>query len=123
MSLYDWVLLNHPLFAEDLGEIATCYDLLAPFYEEYEITSEGRLLHTEVNYEDQSDPNATGLMALRGAMTPVPTGNKIDMAWNGALDLSTSRHEWHCHFADGLLVGVWDFNAKSVKAAQPKEKP
>lgn len=76
--------------------------------DKYKITADGRLMEELYRVEDRSDPNAKGLMALRGCATRVNEGWK-DLEFHGILRFyaSTDDDQWfeyNAKFTDGKLV-------------------
>ena len=111
MGMYDHVRLNNVIFGDDQGHIGQTKDLQEwPTMDDYEINPEGRLIHIEVNYEDQSDPNAKpgSLESFLGCMTPVPTGEITDLNFHGFVWVwgKGAAHQWCCKFTDGNLVSI-----------------
>lgn len=105
--MFDYVKLNHPMFGEDRGHEGQTKEFDLPYMESYEINEAGRLLKTEVRYEDQSDPTKEGLERFVGLTTPVPTGEITDMNWHGWFWVwGSGDFRWRCKFTDGQLVSV-----------------
>lgn len=103
MGMFDYVRCDYPLpVSEDIGMQFQTKTFDAPFMEHYIITKEGRLTKPVVRYEDRSDPKAEGISALRGCMTPVPTGEVEDLDWHGYVSFGSYRIK----FTDGTVSGI-----------------
>lgn len=122
MGLFDTVLVEHPLPDEGAAKVTwwQTKDFDCPALNNYRISAEGRLFRERVRFEDRSDPDATGLMALRGIMTPIHEGWD-DMNFHGILNFygydrtglapdapySPERwYEYNAKFTDGQLVAL-----------------
>lgn len=107
MGMFDYVELDNPMFGEDRGHKGQTKEFDNPYMENYEINEAGRLLYTEVKYEDRSDSKAEGILALAGGATPVPTGEITDMNWHGYLwGWGKGDYKWKCKFTDGNLISA-----------------
>ena len=111
MSLYDNVSIEFDL-PDELKEIAEWQtkDFDHPFLNKYVITKTGRLLKEKVHYEDRSDPNATGIMALVGALSAVHDGWE-DMNYHGmlnfhGLDKNNKYISCEAKFTDGECIEI-----------------
>lgn len=102
MGVFDYVNCEYPLpGCKDPSAIRfQTKDTDAMFLETYKLTKEGRLLHRDVRYEDQSDPNAE-----TGSMTPVPIG-WMDTNFHGDLIFYGGKYEYTALFKDGQLIDV-----------------
>lgn len=98
--------------------------------DQYEIRADGTLWHETYRTEDQSDPNATGLMRFVGVFARVPTGwervmHTGEVRFYRALDRGPNWkwEEFVAFYADGELIRllpVTDADA-SQTPAQPVE--
>lgn len=86
MGLFDYVIPECALPDDGASHVREWQtkDFDLPCMEKYRINSGGRLLKERYHTEDRSDPNATGIFALRGIMTKVHEGWD-DMAFHGVL--------------------------------------
>lgn len=104
MGMFDYLAVDHPEVPKSV-EWQT-KDTPAQWCDRYEIRADGSLWHQNYDTEDQSDPNAVGIMRLAGCMTSVNhrwepcnmTGEivfytEIDKVW----------HEYSAYFVDGKL--------------------
>lgn len=120
MGMFDTVICECPLpDSPPEGIWWQTKDFDCPGMEDYKITTEGRLLHELVRYEDHSDPNAEGLARLRGMMTPIREGWE-DLSFHGVLNFYGYDHrqdgaapydpalwyEYNAKFTDGQLVSI-----------------
>lgn len=72
MGMFDYVRCKYPLPVD--GANARLYQsksLPSMGLDTYEIREDGSLWHEEYDTEDRSDPNAEGILALRGMLTKV----------------------------------------------------
>lgn len=117
MGVLDDVLCNNDLFGDHKGETHSTQSL-HPFFpgSTYEITPSGRLELLECNYEDRSNPNATGLQRFFGMMTPVFTGQRSDVALHGWLDFPGFGR---AKFTDGNLVAFEPESDQSLERNRP----
>jgi len=72
MGMFDYLKCEYPLPVD--GANALNYqtkDTPAQLCDNYLIKADGSLWHLEYDVEDRSDPNAQGLAALVGLMTPI----------------------------------------------------
>lgn len=80
----------------------------------YVISEDGRLIELGYRVEDRSDPNATGLMRLRGAATRIydVALDKVidyhgDIEFYGCNDATKEWWTYVARFTDGRCVRIW----------------
>ena len=72
MGLFDYVRCKYPLPVEGAKALEfQTKDTPAQYMENYEIREDGTLWHEEYDTVDKSDPNAKGLMRIRGMATRI----------------------------------------------------
>jgi hypothetical protein len=72
MGMFDYIRCEAPLPVPGFdGREFQTKDTPAQYCERYCIRADGTLWYEDCDYEDRSDPNAEGLAALFGSMTPV----------------------------------------------------
>lgn len=71
MGLFDYIRCQFPLPVKEAQEEVFQTKDLENFLGDFVIREDGTLWNTEYDYEDQSDPDATGLRALAGKLTRV----------------------------------------------------
>ena len=116
MGILDEVLCNNDLFGKHKGETHATSSLHPVFPgSTYEITPAGRLELVECTYEDQSDPNAQGLLRLGGMLTPVFTGRRSDVAPHGWIEFPGFGR---AKFSDGSMIAFESESDQSIPALQ-----
>jgi len=82
MGIYDYVHCEYPLPGlQDPTKIEFQTKSMDTFFDNYRITAEGKLEVEDYDVEDQSDPNAEGIMRLVGSCTRIPKGwNPVDFS-------------------------------------------
>ncbi len=70
MGMFDNVICEYPIDAPG-GMNWQTHDTPSQFCDSYKIDADGHLWREDYDIEDRSDPNAEGIMALAGCMTPV----------------------------------------------------
>jgi hypothetical protein len=71
MGMFDDLRCRYPLPVEGANELRYQTKDLDCQMDQYEIREDGTLWREDYDVEDQSDPNATGIMRLSGMMTRV----------------------------------------------------
>lgn len=110
MGMFDDLTSKYP-GTEDLPYQTKDLDCMM---DKYEIRRDGTLWRETYRTEDQSDPNATGFMALAGRFTRVPTGwEQIDHTgwvhfyfYRGSSDHERELPhsvEYRAQFVDGVI--------------------
>lgn len=117
MGDLDNVLCNNDLFGNHKGETHWTESLHPVFPgSTYEITPTGRLELLECDYEDRSDPNASGLWRFFGMMTSVYTGQRSEVALHGWLEFPGFGR---AKFTDGNLVAFEPESGQSLERNRP----
>lgn len=122
MGLFDTVIPEFQLPDADAVNVDwwQTKDFDDPYMENYKITSDGRLLHEEVHYEDHSDKNAPpgSFESILGCMTPVHE-RWVDLNFHGILNFygtakpSGEWFEYNAKFTDGTLVSIERLHASA----------
>jgi len=120
MGMFDDLRCEYPLPADGANDIAyQTKDTPAQWCDQYVITKDGQLMHEEYDEEDQSDPNADGLMRLIGSAARVNKRLVPVTEFLGELRFYAFIHdsrkqredpgawvEWSSYFVDGKLREV-----------------
>ena len=104
MGMFDYVKCHYPLPVKGATELLyQTKDTPSQWLDMYEIRADGTLWHEEYDLEDRSDPNAEGLMALRGMFTRV---NKRwePVKWTGEIMFYAEKLEFSTYFVAGKLL-------------------
>ncbi len=114
MGMFDDLRCHYPLPREGANDLAyQTKDTPAQWLDLYEIRADGSLWHEAYDIEDRSDPNATGLLALRGSMT------RVNKRWEPVrltgevrfyTDARGSWVEFSAYFVDGQLRELVDIS-------------
>lgn len=101
MGLYDEIYVDYPLPGEPpLDRMFQTKEFPFPCLDHYRVDEEGQLWIERFTLEDQSDPNATGIMRLSGMMTKTnPYWERYN--WTGVLELDWSTQQSYQPTPDG----------------------
>lgn len=109
MGMFDYIRCEMP--CEIKGLKCQTKSTEAQFLDNYLIKEDGTLWHEDYDFEDQSDPTATGLASFRGAMTRVnprwvqefPTQEIVFYFWNNETQTSI---DYSAYFVKGVLQSL-----------------
>lgn len=107
MGMFDYMRCKHHLPPGTPDLQWQTKDTPAQWMETYEIREDGSLWHHDHDIEDQSDPNAEGLLALAGCMT------SVNFRWEPCLLTGEVRFYDSTDF--GNKDAWWEFSAYFVK--------
>ena len=110
MGLFDYLRCKYPIPVDGANDLDyQTKDTPSQYMDSYEIREDGTLWHEAYDTEDRSDPNATGLNALRGKMTRI-NARWEQQAITGEVRFYTSRDkpplnwiELSAYFVNGEL--------------------
>lgn len=107
MGMFDEIKCKYPLPLEGANDLLyQTKDTDAQFMDLYEIREDGTLWHEIYDVEDQSDPNAEGIMKMWGCMT------RVNKRWEQVMftgeivfygDNKGQFIEFSAYFVDGKL--------------------
>lgn len=102
MGMFDDLKCLYPLPVEGANDIAYQTKSLICFMEDYEIREDGTLWIQEYDTEDQSDPDAPGLLKFSGMLTRI---NKrwVPVPLTGEVVFYGGKLEFSAYFVDGNL--------------------
>lgn len=134
MGMYDNLRCLYPLPVEGANAINfQTNDTPAQALDTYEIREDGTLWHEDYDVEDQSDPNAEGIMRLVGCATSVnqrwvfePITSEIRFyGWKDGESGEYSELEFSAYFVDGKLrelhrVSGWRRVSSATKQPIPQ---
>ncbi|HYD01844.1 MAG TPA: hypothetical protein VEB22_11510 [Phycisphaerales bacterium] len=110
--MYDNLICKHPLpdGSNPEGRGFQTKDTDAQRLDTYTITAEGRLVHTERDWEvvpkeQRPYPNATGWRAARGCMRAV-NHRDVDTNFSGQISFYDGSIDYTARFGNGQLVGI-----------------
>lgn len=117
MGMFDDLRCHYPLPREGANALAyQTKDTPAQWMDLYEIRADGSLWHETYDIEDRSDPNATGLLALAGAMTRVNKRWEPERLTGEIRFYDYANGEWtvfSAYFIDGQIREIVDISGES----------
>lgn len=120
MGVFDYIRCKYPLPAKDMQDYPfQTKDTPDPMYlEQYEIREDGSLWFEDYDVEDRSDPNAEGLMRLRGMATRVNKRWKKMDQFTGEIVFygGDPWYEFSAYFVNGELQSLIQLSPKPPRA-------
>lgn len=107
MGMFDYLRCKYPLPVPEAQDVEFQTKDLHCQMDNCEIREDGTLWTQDYDFEDRSDPNATGLLALCGSMTRVNI-RPIQMDKTGEVRFYSHPHEFSAYFENGRLVRLND---------------